>query len=119
MVKRNIESFTNKFKNLVEMALPSAWNDKGKFLSFKSYRKNLFIARESEAKFQGVADNLRGKTIVDLLIDDFYLLWQIENLFSCPPTYEKYTDIDITYRKLKSFNYPSGETWKLLLQLLT
>jgi hypothetical protein len=74
MVKRNIESFTNKFENLVKMGLPSAWNYNGKFLSFESYRKNLFIAIESEAKFQGMANNLRGQIIVDLLIDDFYLL---------------------------------------------
>jgi hypothetical protein len=48
MVKRNIESFTNKFENLVKMGFPSAWDDKGKLLSFESYRKNLFIIRESE-----------------------------------------------------------------------
>jgi hypothetical protein len=119
MVKINIESFTNKFENLVKMGLPSTWDDKGKLLSFEIYRNNLFIIRESEEKFQGMVDTLRGKTIVDLLIDDFYLLWKIKNLFSSPPTYEKYTELDITYRKMKSFNYPSSETWKLLIQLLT
>jgi hypothetical protein len=91
-VKRNIESFTNKFENIVKMGFPSTWNDKGKLLSFESYRKTLFIVRESEQKFQGIVDNLRGQTIVDVLIDDFYLLWKIKNLFSSPPTYEKYID---------------------------
>jgi hypothetical protein len=117
-VKRNIESFTNKFENLVKMGLPSTWDDKGKLLSYESYRNNLFIIRESEEKFKGMVDNLRGQTIVDLLIDDFYLLWKIKNLFSSPPTYEKYTELDITYKKMKSFNYPSSETWNFLLQLL-
>jgi hypothetical protein len=119
MVKRNIESFTNKYENLVNMGLPSSWNDKGKLLSFEGYRKNLFTVRENEEKFQGIIDNLRGQTIVDVLIDDFYLLWKIKNLFSSPPTYEKYTELDIAYRKMKSFNYPTSETWKFLLQLLT
>jgi hypothetical protein len=119
MVKRNIESFKQKFENLVKMGLPSAWNDKGKLLSYESYRKNLFVARDSEAKFQGMDNNLRGKTIVDLLIDDFYLLWQIKNIFLSPPTYEKYTELDIAYRHMKSFNYPSSETWNFFIHLLT
>jgi len=59
-VKRNIESFTNKYENLVNMGLPLAWNDKGKLFSFEGYRKNLFSIRESEEKFKGMADNLRG-----------------------------------------------------------
>jgi hypothetical protein len=62
---------------------------------------------------------LRGQTIVDILIDDLYLLWQIKNLFSNPPSYEKYNELDIAYRKMMSFNNPSNENWKLLIQLLT
>jgi len=71
--KKN-DSFKNKFENLVKMGLPSALNDKGRLLSIKSYKKSLFIAIQNETKFQGMAGNLRGKTIVDLLINDFYLL---------------------------------------------
>jgi hypothetical protein len=118
MVKRNVESFTNKFENLVKMGLPSAWDKKGKMLSYENYRKNLFIFRGKEDKFQRMVDTLRGKTIVDILIDDFYLLWKIKSLFSNPPTYEKYTELDITFRQMKSFNYPSDETWNLLLQVV-
>jgi hypothetical protein len=76
-------------------------------LSFEEYRKILFIARESESKFQGMAGKLRGQIIVDLLMDDFHLLWKIKKLFSNPPTYENYTELDITYRHMISFNYPS------------
>jgi hypothetical protein len=42
-VKRNIESFKNKFENLVKIGLPLAWDDKGIILSFEIYTKNLFI----------------------------------------------------------------------------
>jgi hypothetical protein len=51
MVKKNINSFINKYENVVEMGLSSPCNDKGKFLSFESYKKSLFIARETETKF--------------------------------------------------------------------
>jgi hypothetical protein len=63
MVKRNIESFTNKFENLVKMGLPSAWDDKGKFFSYENYKKKIFIAREKEDKFQGTVGTLRGQSL--------------------------------------------------------
>jgi hypothetical protein len=100
-MKRNIESFNNKYENLVKTGLSSSWNDKGKLLSFEENRKKLFTTRESEEKFQGINDNLRGREIVDLLIDDFYLLWKVKNILSNPPTYEKYTELGIVYKQMK------------------
>jgi hypothetical protein len=60
MVKRNVESFTNKFENLVKMGLPSAWDKKGKMLSYENYIKSLFVVRGKEDKFQRMVDTLRG-----------------------------------------------------------
>ena len=53
MVKRNIESFTNMFENLVKMGLPSAWDDKGKLLSFENYRKICLRSDKVKANFIG------------------------------------------------------------------
>jgi hypothetical protein len=117
-LKRNVEYFSNKFENLVKMGLPSAWDKDGKLLSYEDFRKSLFISREKDDKFQNMTNTLRGQTIVDLLIDDFYLLWKTKNLFSHTPTYEKYTKLDIAFRQMKYFSYPSDATWNLLLQLL-
>jgi hypothetical protein len=75
MVRRNIDFFTNKFENLVKMGLPTVWNDKGKILTFECYKRDMFKVRENEDKFQGITEVLKGQTIVDILIDDFYLLW--------------------------------------------
>jgi hypothetical protein len=80
-LKKNVESFTNKFKNLVKMGLPSAWDKDGKLLSYEGYKEILFISREKDDKFQNMSNNLAGQIIVDLLIDDFYLLWKMKNLF--------------------------------------
>jgi hypothetical protein len=88
------------------------------YCHMKTTEKSLFIAREKDDKFQNMTNTLRGQTIVDLLIDDFYLLWQTKNLFSHAPTYEKYTKLDIAFRQMKYFSYPSDATWNLLLQLL-
>jgi hypothetical protein len=81
------ESFTNKFENLVKMGLYSTWDKKGKVLSYENYRKSLFIFRGKEDKFQGMVDTLRGQTIVYILIDDFHVLWKIQNLFSNPQSW--------------------------------
>jgi hypothetical protein len=51
-------------------------------------------------------DKLRGQVIVDLLMDDFNLLRLIKELFPNPPTYEKYTNLDIAYKQMKSCGYP-------------
>jgi len=74
MVKRNIEFVTNKFDNLVKMVLPTIWDDKGRLLTFESYKRNPFKVEENEDKFQGMTEVLKGQIIVDILIDDFYLL---------------------------------------------
>jgi hypothetical protein len=55
---------------------------------------------------------------VDVLRFDFYILWEIKNLFSKPLTYERYIEIDIALRQMRSFWYPSRKTWRLLIQLL-
>ena len=85
-LKRNMEYFSNKFENLVKMRLPSAQDKYGKLLSYENYKKSLFLAKEKDDKFQSMANTLRGQTIVDLLIDDLYLLLKTKNSFSHTPT---------------------------------
>jgi hypothetical protein len=40
-------------------------------------------------------------------------------MFSNSPSYDKYTELDIAYKKMMAFNYPSSENWRLIIQLLT
>jgi hypothetical protein len=74
-LKRSVKFFSNKFENLVKMGLPLVWDKEGTFLSYENYITILFLSREKDDKFQNMANTLRGQTIVDLVIDDFYLLW--------------------------------------------
>jgi hypothetical protein len=62
-LKRNVEFFSNKFENLVKMGLPSAWDKNGNLLSYKNYKKRLFIAREKDDKFQNMTNTLRGQLL--------------------------------------------------------
>jgi hypothetical protein len=51
---------------------------------------------------------LKGPIIVDLLDEDFFLLWKLKNLFVTTPTYERYTEVDISYKKMMTFKYPTN-----------
>ena len=48
---------------------------------------------------------------MDMLVDDFYVLCQVKDLFVSTPTYEKYTYLNIAFMKMNSFHHPSNETW--------
>jgi hypothetical protein len=100
------------------MGLPTFWSKKGGILTFENYRQNLFKVRESDEKFNEMTGVIRGQTIVDNLIDDFYFLWQIKHLFLTAPTYDKYTELDIAYRRMVAYQYPSNEDWQVLIQLI-
>jgi hypothetical protein len=86
-------------------------------LPFPEYQPLLVKARENANKFKGATRVLKGKTIVDLLDEDFFLLWHLRNLFDTPPTYERYTEVDISYKKMISCKYPSSQEWERLMQL--
>jgi hypothetical protein len=45
-LKRNVESFSNKFENLVKMGLPSAWDKDGKLFPYEDFKKSLFMKQK-------------------------------------------------------------------------
>jgi hypothetical protein len=102
----------------MQMGLPNFWSKKGGILTIENYRHNLFKVRESDENFDEMTVVIRGQTIVDSLIDDLCLLWQIKKLFLTAQTYDKYTELDIAYRKMVLYQYTSNEDWKLLFQLI-
>jgi len=100
------------------MGLQNRWGKKANIFTFGNYKQSLIKAKEDTTKFKEVIDMIKGQTIVDCLSDDFYLLWKIKNLFVNAPTYEKYTKLDIAYKKMVSYKYPSNHDWNILIQLV-
>jgi hypothetical protein len=49
---------------------------------------------------------LSGKTIMDMLVDDLYVLCQVKELFVVTTTYEKYTDLDISFTQNEVISLP-------------
>jgi hypothetical protein len=94
MLRKNVDTFNNRFDKLVNMGLPTTSCEKGKFIPFERYRQHLFKVKGDDKKFKKISDVLSGKNMMDMLVDDFYVLCQVKQLFVVTPTYEKYTKLD-------------------------
>ena len=92
---------------MIEKYLPECWDKKGNLFSLQNYQKNLIKSREDTSKFIGITRMLKGQIIVDLLDEDFFLLWKLRNLFVIIPTFERCTEVDISYKKIMTFKYPT------------
>jgi hypothetical protein len=99
MLRKNVDTFNNRFDKLVNMGLPTVWGEKGKFLPFETYKKHVFKVIEYDKKFKQISDVLSGQIVMNMLVDGFYVLCQVKELFVVTPTYEKYTDLDIAFTK--------------------
>lgn len=74
----------------------------------------LLRERNQVDKFAHIAGVMKGQTIMDKLIDDFYLLYQVKNIFSIVPNYQKYTELGVPYRILSAFHHPARVDWNKL-----
>jgi hypothetical protein len=79
-----------RFKDLVEMALPSCWDKNRNFIQHETYEDTLIKERDYITKFQVMNGVYKGQNIVYKLIDDFNLLWKIKTLVANIPSYDRY-----------------------------
>ena len=89
-----------RYKELVEMGLPSCWDKNRIFIQQRAYEDMLIKARDDITKFQLMDGVLKGQLIVFNLIDGFNLLCKIKTLFPNIPSYDRYTKLDIASRKM-------------------
>jgi len=100
---------------MIKMGLLEYYGKKGNFLSLLEYKPLLISTREKSSEFKGATGSLKGQTVVDLLDEDFFLLWDLRNLFQISPTYEACTKLQKDYRGMISCKYPSNQEWKQFL----
>jgi len=98
------------------MGLPSCWDKNGKFIHQEAYKDILIKERDDITKFQYMDGVLKGQTIVCKLIDDFHLFWQIKTFFPDIFPYDRYTELDIAFRKMVSCSYPTSNHWRNITQ---
>jgi hypothetical protein len=42
MLRKNVDTFNNRFDKLVNMGLPTVWGEKGKLIPFETYKETSF-----------------------------------------------------------------------------
>ena len=103
--KRNFVQQAQDNCRLVKWACP-LWDQNSRSMPLDAYKDDLLVTKANSNKFSNISGTLHGVTMVNKLKDDFYIYYQVKMLFSTTPTYQKYTNLDITYRKMISYNYP-------------
>jgi len=58
------------------------------------------LKREARDKtnFVGIKGKISGQNLLQMLVDDLFIYYEIKLLFIVKPSYEKYTDADESYR---------------------
>ena len=109
-----VTKFKQEFKELFEDGLPSFWNEEGKMLPPEHYHHLLVRARMDHSKFDSLAKNLTGKTIVDMLAEDFEVLQKFVVIRARLPrkSYEAYMELEVAIREMMECDTPSSEQWK-------
>ena len=69
-----VNNFRQDFKELFEDGLPSFWDEEGRMFSQEHYHNLLVQCRMDHSKFNELEKSLTGKTIVDMLTEDFEIL---------------------------------------------
>lgn len=63
------------------------------------------------SKFAGIKGHIIGKAVIEALEFEITIRHEIKHIFINKPTFEKYTEVDEVYRKLKNLFIPTDERW--------
>ena len=89
-----------------------------KLISLSDYNKKLYTIAKDKSKFVGVKGSMIGKSFLKALDFNLIIKHEIKHIFINRPTFEKYTEVDETYRKIIKLFIPSEDRWDHLCELL-
>jgi len=81
---------------------------------------NTYVVNKATASSSTSAEKSlpSGQSIYDSLENLFYIEHEVKHLFTIPPNYYRYTDVDETLRKLQRHKIPGPEWWQNMLEIL-
>ena len=113
-----ITKFMVKFENLRQRGLPNILVINDKLMPQEDYNKKIREhAKEQVDKIDGQGIPTR-KVLLRSFEELFYLQHEIRHLFFIKPTFDRYTEADENFRKLKKIKIPDQEAWESLTKLL-
>lgn len=78
----------------------------------------MYKITKDNSKFAKVKGKISDKSFLEDLQDDLSIGHEIHHFFLTKPTFEKYNEVDETYRKVIKFSSPSEEEWDKFLGLI-
>lgn len=101
-----------------QKGLPSLRDSHGQLIQQESYHKRLHDIEIENSRFSNVKGNVGGKTFLRGLENELFISYETHHLFINKSTFEKYTEVDETFRKVIKFSYPNDDKWVSLMNLL-
>ncbi len=71
-----------------------------------------------KAKFFNIKGTITGKAFMEDLTYDLLIHHEIKHLSITKPTFEKYIEVDSSYRKVLKFSIPDENIWDKLCELI-
>lgn len=117
-----INSFTEKFTFLHEKGLPSPLGSNDRLTKHKDYvhKLNTYAIDQvnSSTSASGEKALPSGQALYNSLENLFYIEHEVKHLFTIPPNFFRYTEIDETLRKLQRHKLPGLKWWQSMLEIL-
>lgn len=116
--KVEIKKFHRKFNSLHQKGLPSLQDRSGKLIPLEEYQQRLHGIVVDKTKFAKIRGVITGKASIEGLSYDLLTQHEIRYLFLVRTTFEKYTEVDESYKKLLKFSILDEKIWEKLCELI-
>lgn len=114
----NIHNFHIKFNVLNKKGLPGLIGTGDKLINLEDYHWKLYTIGRDKSKFPTIKGSITRKAFTEALDFDILIKHEINHFSIIKPTFQKYTWVDETYRKLVKFSNPSEYRWDKMCELL-
>lgn len=94
---------------MFKKGLPSFWDNNDYLIPQEAYQALLAHQRNEDSKFKELDKHLKGHVIVDMLTDDFELLFQFRSILeNLPPlSYSQYVEMEVITKEMLDYEYPT------------
>lgn len=104
-----IQKFHRKFNVLNQKVLPGLKGIGDKLVQLDDYQQKLYSIAKDKSKFSTIKGTITRKDFMEGLKFDLLIKHEIKHLFVIKPTFQKYTEVDETYRKLIKLSTPDED----------
>lgn len=113
-----VQRFHTGFLSLNQRGLPRLVVMDDRLISLSDYSHKIFTISQDKSKFAREKGCITKKYFLEALDFDLNIKHEIKHIFINKPTFQKYIEVNETYRKLRKLSIPSGDQWDYLCELL-